>query len=225
MPGKPRWKKLAAEAAQRRAELTRQIAALRKEDAAAQRIIEKVEKTAACREEYRRQQERTSPARNAGTKTESAKTKTPAPDEPARVIWWMCTQSGHPSLYTFVNSFRTGFRVFLCRTRRTPTKRRNVHGSRPVGRKERLLLHRTQLQRPRRQAGAEMAGYRAAGEGQQEKGGGYAAAGPSGLHAAGAEPVGRFEPGYAVQRLHALLAGDDPLLRCNPPLGRPTAST
>lgn len=40
------------------AELNRQIAALRKEDATAKRIIEKVEKTAACREEYRRQQER-----------------------------------------------------------------------------------------------------------------------------------------------------------------------
>ena len=124
----------------------------------------------------------------------------------------MCTQFGHPSLYTFVNSFRPVFRVFLCRTRRTPTKRRNVHGSRPVGRKERLLLHRTQLQRPGRQAGAEMAGHRAAGEGQQEKGGRTVAAGPPGLHSAGAEPVGRLEPGYAVQRLYALLAGDHPLL-------------
>lgn len=53
-----RWKEPPPGAAQRRAELNRQIAALRKEDAAAKRIIEKVEKTAACREEYRRQQER-----------------------------------------------------------------------------------------------------------------------------------------------------------------------
>lgn len=53
-----RWKEPPPEAAQRRTELTRQIAALHKEDATAKRIIEKVEKTAACRDEYRRQQER-----------------------------------------------------------------------------------------------------------------------------------------------------------------------
>ena len=58
-----RWKEPPPEAAQRRAELTRQIAALRKEDAAAKRIIEKVEKTTACREEYRRQLERDMPCR------------------------------------------------------------------------------------------------------------------------------------------------------------------
>ena len=56
-----RWKEPPPEASQRRAELTRQIAALLKEESAAQRIIEKVEKTAACREEYRRQQERDKP--------------------------------------------------------------------------------------------------------------------------------------------------------------------
>lgn len=56
-----RWKEPPLGAAQRRTELTRQIAALRKEDAAAKRIIEKVEKTAACREEYHRQQERDKP--------------------------------------------------------------------------------------------------------------------------------------------------------------------
>ena len=56
-----RWREPPPEAAQRRAELTHQIAALRKEDAAAKRIIEKVEKTAACREEYRRQQEQDKP--------------------------------------------------------------------------------------------------------------------------------------------------------------------
>ena len=56
-----RWKEPPPGVAQRRAELTRQIAALRKEDAAAKRIIEKVEKTAACHEEYRRQQEQDKP--------------------------------------------------------------------------------------------------------------------------------------------------------------------
>lgn len=56
-----RWKEPPPGVAQRRAELTRQIAALRKEDAAAKRIIEKVEKTAACHEEYRHQQEQDKP--------------------------------------------------------------------------------------------------------------------------------------------------------------------
>lgn len=56
-----RWREPPPGAAQRRAELTRQIAALRKEDAAAKRIIEKVEKTSACRDEYRRQQEQDKP--------------------------------------------------------------------------------------------------------------------------------------------------------------------
>ena len=56
-----RWKKPPPKRPSGGRELTRQIAALRKEDAAAQRIIEKVEKTAACREEYRRQQERDKP--------------------------------------------------------------------------------------------------------------------------------------------------------------------
>ena len=59
-----RWREPPPDTAQRRAELTRQIAALRREDAAAKRIIEKVEKTAACREEYRRQQERDKPRHN-----------------------------------------------------------------------------------------------------------------------------------------------------------------
>ena len=58
-----RWREPPPGVAQRRAELTRQIAALRKEDAAGKRIIEKVEKTAACREEYRRQLERDKPRR------------------------------------------------------------------------------------------------------------------------------------------------------------------
>ena len=56
-----RWIEPPPRATQRRVELTRQIAALRKEDAAAKRIIEKVEKTAACRDEYRRQQEQDKP--------------------------------------------------------------------------------------------------------------------------------------------------------------------
>ena len=56
-----RWKEPPPGATQRRAELTRQISALRREDAAAKRIIEKVEKTSACRDEYRRQQERDKP--------------------------------------------------------------------------------------------------------------------------------------------------------------------
>ena len=65
-----RWKEPPPGAAQRRTELTRQIVALRKEDTAAQRIIEKVEKTAACREEYRRQQERDKPRRNPRDRTQ-----------------------------------------------------------------------------------------------------------------------------------------------------------
>ena len=65
-----RWKEPPPEAAQRRTELTRQIAALRKEDATAKRIIEKVEKTAACREEYRRQQERDKPRRRPRDRTQ-----------------------------------------------------------------------------------------------------------------------------------------------------------
>lgn len=77
-----------AGAAQRRAELTRQISALRRDDAAAKRIIGKVEKTAACRDEYRRQQERDMPAANLAIARKSAKIKTPAPGKPARVIWW-----------------------------------------------------------------------------------------------------------------------------------------
>ena len=56
-----RWREPPPGATQQRAELTRQIAALRKKDATAKRIIEKVEKTAACREEVRRQQERDKP--------------------------------------------------------------------------------------------------------------------------------------------------------------------
>ena len=56
-----RWKEPPPWATQRRAELNRQIAALRKEDATAKRIIEKVEKTTACRDEYRRQLERDKP--------------------------------------------------------------------------------------------------------------------------------------------------------------------
>ena len=56
-----RWRESPPGAAQRRAELTRQIASLHREDVAARRIIEKVEKTAACRDEYRRQQERDKP--------------------------------------------------------------------------------------------------------------------------------------------------------------------
>ena len=58
-----RWREPSPGAAQRRAELTRQISALRRDDAAAKRIIGKVEKTAACRDEYRRQQERDKPRR------------------------------------------------------------------------------------------------------------------------------------------------------------------
>lgn len=58
-----RWREPPPDAAQRRAELTRQISALRRDDAAAKRIIGKVEKTAACRDEYRRQQERDKPRR------------------------------------------------------------------------------------------------------------------------------------------------------------------
>ena len=65
-----RWKKPPPGAARRRTELTRQIAALRKEDAAAKRIIEKVEKTAACREEVRRQQERDKPRRKPRDRTQ-----------------------------------------------------------------------------------------------------------------------------------------------------------
>ena len=65
-----RWREPPPGAAQRRAELTRQIAALRKEDATAKRIIEKVEKTAACREEYRRQQERDKPRRKPRDRTQ-----------------------------------------------------------------------------------------------------------------------------------------------------------
>ena len=52
-----RWREPPPEAAQQRAELTWQISTLRKEDEVAKRIIEKVEKTAACQEEYRRQRE------------------------------------------------------------------------------------------------------------------------------------------------------------------------
>ncbi len=52
-----RWIEPPPGAAQRRAELTWQISTLRKEDEVAKRIIEKVEKTAACQEEYRRQRE------------------------------------------------------------------------------------------------------------------------------------------------------------------------
>ena len=58
-----RWRKPPPGVVHQRTELTRQITALRKEDAATKRIIEKVEKTAACREEYRRQQERDKPRR------------------------------------------------------------------------------------------------------------------------------------------------------------------
>lgn len=65
-----RWRESPPDTAQRRAELTRQIAALRKEDAAAKRIIEKVEKTAACRDEYRRQQEQDKPRRNPRDRTQ-----------------------------------------------------------------------------------------------------------------------------------------------------------
>ena len=65
-----RWKEPPPGATQRRVELTRQIAALRKEDAAAKRIIEKAEKTAACREEYRRQQERDKPRRKPRDRTQ-----------------------------------------------------------------------------------------------------------------------------------------------------------
>lgn len=92
----------------------------------------------------------TSHARNTGTKTESAKAKTPAPDESARVIWWMCTHSRRVTLCSFVNSFRDNFRVFLCRTRRIPStkQRRNVHGIWSTHRKERVFLHCAQLQRP-----------------------------------------------------------------------------
>ena len=65
-----RWMEPPPVAAQRRAELTRQIAALRKEDAVAKRIIEKVEKTAACREDYRRQQEQDKPRRKPRDRTQ-----------------------------------------------------------------------------------------------------------------------------------------------------------
>ncbi len=65
-----RWREPPPGVAQRRAELTRQIAALHKEDATAKRIIEKVEKTAACREEYRRQQERDKPRRKPRDRTQ-----------------------------------------------------------------------------------------------------------------------------------------------------------